>query len=383
MKGRERNGGTGRSSAGGVLAQGQAGEELAEADEVRGDVAAGDDEGDGEEDEENAEADARREGLVEDEHAEKDGGEGFQGAKDGGGRGTDKLDGPGGAKERDGRGEQRQGEEVAPVIPYVGEDKAFSEIHTDEEERQAEDEHVKRDGQRGDAFQPRTVDGHDIDGVGDGRGQHEQHAHEVQRGTVLPLVEQGDAAKGKGDAGDGEQREAFVEDERHDEGHENGVDKEERGGYARRHVVVALEKGERGDGYEQPHDNERENLPALQSETSPPRFDHEGEDGDGEEVTEKENRVGVHARLVKRQGKQRIHSVSGGSDGPDGISFSFCVHKSNFRATNIKENAIGCQIPIAPVLFNQREGLIVKALLRINQTGFKIYRDAYRYWSLA
>ena len=49
----------------------EAREEFAEADEVGGDVASGDDEGDGQKDEENAEANAGREGLVEYEHAEE------------------------------------------------------------------------------------------------------------------------------------------------------------------------------------------------------------------------------------------------------------------------------------------------------------------------
>ena len=308
----------------------EAREEFAEADEVGGDVASGDDEGDGQEDEENAEANAGREGLVEYEHAEENGRERLQCAEDGGGSGADELDGPGGAKERNRRREKGQGEKVAPMVPCVGEYEGLSEVDADKEQRHPEHEDVERDGERGYAFQPRTVDGHDVDGVGNGGCQDEKHADETQRGAVLPFVQQPYPAKGEGDAGDGERRDAFVEHERHDEGHEYGVNEKQGGGDTRCHVIVTLKKREGGDGDKQSHGNHGKNLLALQLETPPPRLDHDGEDGDGEKVAEEEDGVGVHARLVKGQGEKGVHPVCGGCDGPDDVSLCFRVHFSLF-----------------------------------------------------
>ena len=223
-----------------------------------------------------------------------------------------------------------QGEKVAPMVPCVGEYEGLSEVDADEEQRHPEHEDVERDGERGYAFQPRTVDGHDVDGVGNGGCQDEKYADETQRGAVLPFVQQPYPAKGEGDAGDGERRDAFVEHERHDEGHEYGVNEKQGGGDTRCHVVVTLKKREGGDGDKQSHGNHGKNLLALQLETPPPRLDHDGEDGDGEKVAEEEDGVGVHARLVKGQGEKGVHPVCGGRDGPDDVSLCFRVHFSLF-----------------------------------------------------
>ena len=55
-------------------------------------------------------------------------------------------------------------------------------------------------------------------------------------------------------------------------------------------------------------------------------MNHDGQDGNGQEVSEKQYGFGVHAVLVQRQCEQRVHAVSGGGDGSQDVAFGLLVH---------------------------------------------------------
>ena len=183
--------------------------ELAEMGESRTEVVARDNERDGQDDQHDAAGDARREGLAEDRDTEKDCRDGFQCSENGGGRRSDVLDGARGAEERNGGRKEREGQQIAPQIPTVGHDERFAAGDAGDEEQQSGREDVEGDGQCGNLPQARHPCGDDIDGVGEGRGQHEQRTCQTQRRPVGAPVEQPDPAACQQDAESGHGREPF------------------------------------------------------------------------------------------------------------------------------------------------------------------------------
>lgn len=67
-------------------------------------------------------------------------------------------------------------------------------------------------------------------------------------------------------------------------------------------------------------------MAARHLETAAPGSQHDAQDGNGEEVAEQQDRIGVHARFVERQGEERVGTVGGGRNGAQEVSFGFGVH---------------------------------------------------------
>ena len=99
------------------MVAGELGEHLAEAGHMQGDAAAGNDKGNGDEDERYAESFTGSHPFSEYGDAENDGGYRLQCSENGSGCGADVLDGAGGAEERDGRRENRQRQYIEPHVP--------------------------------------------------------------------------------------------------------------------------------------------------------------------------------------------------------------------------------------------------------------------------
>ena len=125
-------------------------EEPAQPHQVRREAAACNDEAHGKDDEPHAADDARGEAFSEDRDPEDDGRHGLQRPEDRRGGRADVLDGRRGAEERDGRREECQGQQVAPQVPAVGQERLLPEPQPHEEERQPEDQDVEGDLERGD-----------------------------------------------------------------------------------------------------------------------------------------------------------------------------------------------------------------------------------------
>ena len=98
-----------------------------------GEVVSCDNKHDGDDDKHDAAADAQGEGFAEDRNAEEHGGDGFQRPEDCRRRGPDKVYGARGAEERDRRGEECQSQQIAPLVPPVGENERLSEIDAEHE----------------------------------------------------------------------------------------------------------------------------------------------------------------------------------------------------------------------------------------------------------
>lgn len=246
------------------------------------DAAARDDEGHGGDNQQDAARQAEGERLAKEGHADEDRRQGFQRPEDGGRRGADVLDGHGRAEERDRGGEERQREQVRPQVPVFGNHQRLPEVDAYEEEREAEQQHVEGQLHGGDLLQARTVHAYDVQGVGERRAHDQQDAHRAQHLAAVAFVQQGDARQRQEDAGDGEFRYLLLEEEGHDERHHDGIDEQQGRGDTRRHVSVAKEQGERGEGEHKPHDDEREDAFPGKPEIPSTRLDHDRHDGDGE-----------------------------------------------------------------------------------------------------
>ena len=311
-----------------LLLKRQLGEHLAEAHEVGREVAAGHHERDGGHDKDDAAQEARRERLPEHEHADDHGRERLQRAEDGGRRGTDILDGQGGATQRYDGGEYGQRDKGAPQVPLVGgyEVQAPPEVQPHEEDKHSERQPVEHELERGDVFERGPVNAHDLNGIRQRRGHDEGHADEAERVAVLSPIEQSYTAQRQYDAECGRPREPFLEADGHDERHHDGIDEQQRGGDAGRHVVVTLEQRERRDGEQEAHERDGQDFLALQLEVAAAQLDHQRQDGQREQVTEEQHRVRVEPRPVERQREQRIQPVGGRRNGPEDVTFGFGGH---------------------------------------------------------
>lgn len=311
------------------LLERQFGKHLAEAQEVGRDVTAGDDECDGHENQDDTANEAQRQRFTEHKHADDHGRNRLQRAENGGRRRTDVLDGKRHAPQRyDGR-EDGQRDQVAPEIPLVGRrgHDALAEIEPEQEHERTEQQAVEHEFQRRDILQRRSVRTHDIDSVRQRRGHDESHAGQTERVAVLPLVKQGYATQRQRDAKRGHPAELFPETDRHDERDHDGIDEQQGGGDAGRHVVVTLKERERRDGEQEAHDGNRQNFVALQLEIAAAQLDHQRQDGQREQITEKQDRIRVEPRPVERQCKERIEPVGGRRDGAQNITFGFGGHR--------------------------------------------------------
>ena len=271
----------------------------------------------------------RRELLAEDGHAEKDRRHGLQRPENRRGRRADVLDGARGAEERDGCREDGQRQQVAPQIPLARERDGRTEVEPHQEERQTEKQHIEGHLEGRELAERGSVDPDDVDGIGERRGHDEQRARKAQRRAVARAVEQADARECQQDAEGGLQRELLVEAHGHDERHHDGIDEEQRRCDAGVHVVVAQEERERGERQQQTQQHERHYLAAAEAEVAPPaEAEHGPQQRNGEQIAEKEHRIGVHALLVERKGKEGIHAVGGGGDRTQQITFGFGIHAS-------------------------------------------------------
>ena len=148
-------------------AAGEAGEHFAEADQVGGDAAAGDDEGDGDENHDDADALAQGHALPEYRYAEDYRGDRFEGPEYGCRGGADVLYRACRTHERYGCREYGKGQHIEPQIPFVGSrNSQFDSCQQpDDEERDTEYEHIERDGQRRCVFENGLIDADDVYGV--------------------------------------------------------------------------------------------------------------------------------------------------------------------------------------------------------------------------
>ena len=285
-----------------LLLERQFGEHLAQAQEVGGEVAAGDDERDGHQNQDDAADEAQRQRFAENEYAYDHGRNRFQRAENGGRRRTDVLDGKRHATQRYDGGENGQSHEVAPQIPLVGRrgHDALAEIEPEQEHERSEQQAVKHEFERCDVLQGRTVDTHDVNGVRERRGHDQPHTGQTERGAVLPFVEKTDAAQRQHDAEYGEPGHFLFVADNHDERDHDGIDEQQGGGDAGRHVVVTLKERERRDGEHDAHERDGQELATLELEVAAAQLDHQRQNGQREQVTEKQDRIRVEPRPVER-----------------------------------------------------------------------------------
>ena len=265
---------------------------------MRRDASAGDDERHGEDDEDDARPDARRHRLAEDGDAEEDGGQRFQCAQNRGRRGADVLDGAGRAEERDGGREDGECEQIAPQVPFVDDEQFLPELDADEEKAEPDHERVERQGQRCDLLQQRLVDTHDVNGIRERGGDDKGDADGVERRPVLALIEQADTDERQPDANEGLYRQLLLEEDCHNEGDQYRVDKQDGRRDAGFHVIITFEQRQRRDRHQQSHDDNRDNLFLLHLETPSSGLNHEADNRDGKQITEKEYRVRIHSFFI-------------------------------------------------------------------------------------
>ena len=225
-------------------AAGEAGEHFAEADQVGGDAAAGDDEGDGDENHDDADALAQGHALPEYRYAEDYRGDRFEGPEYGCRGGADVLYRACRTHERYGCREYGKGQHIEPQIPFVGSrNSQFDSCQQpDDEERDTEYQNVERNCQGCCAFENCLIDAYYVDGVSKRRGKCKQRAGETQRSAVAAFVQHGYASQSQQQAEAGHHCEFFLKDQRHDQGDHYRVYKKNGGCYAGFHVVVALEE---------------------------------------------------------------------------------------------------------------------------------------------
>lgn len=202
----------------------------------------------------------------------------------------------------------------------------MAEIEPEQEHERSEQQAVEHEFERGDVLQGRTVDTHDVNGVRERRGHDQPHAGQTERGAVLPFVEKTDAAQRQHDAEYGEPRYFLFVADNHDERDHDGIDEQQGGGDAGRHVVVTLKERERRDSEHDAHERDGQELAALELEVAAAQLDHQRQDGQREQVTEKQDRIRVEPRPVERQREERIEPVGGRRDGAQDITFGFGVH---------------------------------------------------------
>ena len=175
--------------------------------------------------------------------------------------------------------------------------------------RHTEQKHIESDLQRSHFLKRSLIDSYNIYSIRKRRSKHKCRAHQTQRSTVAALIQQTDAAQGKHHAQGQLPRQLLLIDKSHNQRHHDRVDKQQGRGNAHVHVVVALEQRERRYGHQQSHHDEREDLPALQPEVTSACLQHDAQQGDGEQISVEQHRIGIHSRLVKGQGKQRVHAI--------------------------------------------------------------------------
>ena len=119
---------------------------------------------------------------------------------------------------------------------------ALPEIDLKGKEKDTEQQRVEGQFQGGDSLQEGSVDGYNINSIEKGGGHYQKDSQQAQCVAVIPLVEQSDAAQGDHDAENRELGQLFMKAKRHDERDHDGIDKQQRGGNAGGHEVVALEE---------------------------------------------------------------------------------------------------------------------------------------------
>ena len=165
------------------------------------------------------------------------------------------------------------------------------------------------------------VDPHNVESVGQRRAEHEQRADEAESGSLAVLIKQADAGHGQPQAEQGLPGQLFLVDKHHDERNQNGIDKQKRGSDAHSHVVVALKQRPRRQRHQQPQHEQRRDLPALQTEIPPASLQHDPQQGNGEQITEKQYRIRTHTRIIERKSEQGIHTIGSRSHSSQRIAF--------------------------------------------------------------
>ena len=203
---------------------------------------------------------------------------------------------------------------------------APAKVQPHEEHEHAERQSVEHEFKRRDILQYRAVNAHDINRIRERRSHDQGHAGQAERIAVLPLVQKCYPTQRQRNAERGRPCKPFFETDGHDERNHDGIDEQQGGGDAGRHVVVTLEERERRDGEQEAHERDGQDFVALELEIAAAQLDHQRQDGQREQITEKQDRIRVEPRPVERQCKERIEPVGGRRNGAQDITFGFGVH---------------------------------------------------------
>ena len=274
----------------------------------------------------------QREGLPEDHHPEEDRRDRFQGTEDCRRCRTDVLDGAGCTQKRDRRRENGQCKQVPPQVPFIGHMDCHAEIQPDNVKQQPEKQDVECHLERRNGFQHRTVHADDINCIGQSRNHHQNRPRDIECRTVTAFEQQPDTGQCQQDAQCSLRGELLPEAEGHDQRYENRIYEQQRRGDAGIHVIVAQEQGQGRKGDQQSQEYQRHDLTAVQLEIPAAGLEHDAQQRDGEKIAEKQYRLGIHPRLVEREGKERVHAVSSCGDSTQKVTFGFRIHRSDFAA---------------------------------------------------
>ena len=297
---------------------------------MRGDRAAGHDQQHGEEDERHAGYDARRELLAEDRDAEEERRDGLQRPEDRRGRRADAVDGRSHGHERQDGREQCQRHGVDPQCGrrhglQVEPQAQAHHVDAQTEQQRIEGELLGRErGQR------RAVDPHDVDRIAERREEDQRDARHRERLPVAAPVEQPHAGQRQQDGDEGGCRSPLAEAHGHDCRHQQRIEEQQRGGDTGGHVSVAQEEEERREGEEQPHGRQGQDLRAADGERLPPDEHEPSQHRHGQHIAVEEHRVGTEARLVERQGEERVQTIECGGYGAERVAAAFrTLHRQN------------------------------------------------------
>ena len=284
----------------------------------------------GRQDQQDSGADARREGLAENRNAEKQRRDGFQRSEDRRRCRADAADRPGHRHQRDDRREQRQRQRIDPQRSARNLLQIDAAPQPHDIDQRAEKQAVESQFLGREVFQRRAVDPHDIDRIGERRHKDQHDARQVERRAVTAPVEQRDARAGQCDRENRREGHPFVEERRHDHRHQHRVDEQQRRGDAGVHEVVALEERQRRHREEDAHPGQRHDVAPRKRKRMTTHEHQRSEHHHCQHITVEEHRIGTQPRAVERQGKERIHAVTGRGNGPEHITAgTFGAHFQN------------------------------------------------------
>lgn len=291
------------------------------------DVAFGDDHGNRDDDHDDSRGKFRGERFSENRNPENDGSNGFQSSEDCCRSGADILDGFGCRHEGYGGREEGKRYDVSPQEPFGGNDQLVSGQNHGDEYGESEYQYIEGNLYGSHLLESGLVDPDDVACVGEGGGHDEQNTDRVECNTVVSLVEHGYTAQCDEDAEYGEPRDFLFEEEGHDDGYHDWVDEQYGRGDSGIHVIVTQEEGQRGNCNEQSHDGKGKYVCLVYRKAPASGLDHDGQYRDGEQVAEKQHRIGVHSVLVERKSEKGVHAVGSSRYGTVDISFGFGIHK--------------------------------------------------------